>query len=537
MNIRVSRREFVSRTLTAAVVGSVAGASKALADQRTARGDSLPKRPNILFAISDDQTWAHTSAMGSKMVRTPAFDRVARMGALVTQAFCAAPQCSPCRASLLTGRNIWQNEEAGVHASSFPRKFPVYTDLLEQAGYFVGCTGKGWAPGSQQGWERNPAGPGYNKRKLATRPARGIANNDYASNFADFLAERPKDKPFCFWYGCFEPHRDYERGSGLKAGKKLADAEVPAFLPDTETVRHDLLDYALEIEHFDAHLGRMIDQLDKAGELDNTLIVVTGDNGMPFPRAKANLYEYGIHMPMAVCWPARMPGGRKIDDLVAFVDLAPTFLEAAGLSPAPGMVGRSLLNVLASEKSGRVDESRTAVLCGRERHTHARPDNLCYPARCIRTQEYLYIWNMAPDRWPMGDADGKGGFHDIDVGPSKSVLLNGREDPAIRPFFELAVAKRPGEELYDIRTDPACVKNLAGREELASVRRDLRTRLETMLREQGDPRVLGYGDIFESYPRYSAMRPQLGGFAEKGKYNPEYARKAAEAKAAAEKKN
>jgi uncharacterized sulfatase len=304
------------------------------------------ERPNVLLAIADDWCFPHASAYGCDFVGTPAFDRVAREGVLFNHAFTATPGCSPSRAALLTGKHSWLLREAGTHASSFPKDLAVYPDLLEQAGYFVGFCGKGWGPGNFKisGRERNPAGPAFNV-PLADPPP-GIANTDYAASFADFLKKRPKDRPFSFWYGGKEPHRAYAKGSGLAAGKKLGDAQVPPFLPDTPEVRSDLLDFALEVEYFDAQLGKMLATLEAAGELENTLVIVCSDNGMPFPRAKANLYEYGTHMPLAIRWPARVKGGRTVDDFAGHVDLAPTILTAAGVSVPADMTGKSLLPTL-----------------------------------------------------------------------------------------------------------------------------------------------------------------------------------------------
>ncbi len=478
--------------------------------------DAAPKkRPNILFAIADDWSWPHASAYGAPQIQTPNFDRVARAGLLCNYAYTAAPQCSPNRAATLTGRHIWQIEEAGTHASIFPDKFPVYTDLLEAAGYHVGFTQKGWAPGdyARGGWKRNPAGEEYSRRDLRKTPAKGIGNGDYAGNFEAFLEDRPEGAPFCFWYGCKEPHRGYEFGSGVAAGKDADKVTVPGFLPDDPVVRKDLADYFLEAEWFDTHLGRMLQKLEELGELDNTLIVVTGDNGMPFPRAKANIYEYGTHVPFAVCWPGRIPAGGTSDALVSFIDLAPTFLEAAGV-PAPGsMTGRSQLSAWA----GSAGPARDYVMTGRERHTHARYDNLGYPARAIRTDDFLYIRNFKPERWPMGPPPA---CHDIDEGATKTLM---RENEEYAALWEMAVGKRPEDELYAVREDPACMRNLAGDPAHSETLAELRERLMALLTEQGDPRAHGRGDIFESYPRVSHMRPELGGFAERGEYNPKYA--------------
>jgi uncharacterized sulfatase len=411
-------------------------------------------------------------------------------------------------------------EQAGTHASSFPRKYPVYPDLLQKSGYHVGLTGKGWGPGNWQidGWPHNPAGVSYEQRK-ARPPRNFISNNDYAVNFADFLARKQPDQPFCFWYGATEPHRKYEKGAGLESGRKLEDVVVPPFLPDTPEIRSDILDYLVEIEHFDRHLGRMLQLLEDRGELENTLVIVTGDNGMPFPRAKSNCYEYGIHVPLGIAWPARVPGNRTVDDLVGFVDLTATILEAAEVShPAssPPPAGRSIMNILVSRREGRVDLTRDRVFAARERHSSSRAGNLGYPQRALRTPAYLYIRNFAPERWPAGapqslDADGKpgpmhGAYHDSDASPTLTFLVDHREHPRFGRFFNLAVARRPAEELYDIRTDPGCIVNLAGEAAHAETRKQLSRQLDDYLQETGDPRVTGNGDIWESYIRYSPLR-------------------------------
>lgn len=481
------------------------------------------KRPNVLFAISDDQSWIHASAYGSKAVRTPAFDRVARAGALFSNCYGASPGCSPCRAALLTGRHTWMIENAGTHASSFPAKYVTYPDLLERAGYFVGMTGKGWGPGNWKisGRARNPAGPDFSRARNEP-PFGGMNKNDYAGNFADFLKQRPEDRPFCFWYGASEPHRAFEQGGGIRSGKRLEDAVVPPFLPDAPEIRADILDYLVEIEWFDRHLGRMLDMLKETGELDNTLVIVTSDNGMAFPRAKANCYEYGCHMPLAVAWPARVPGGRVVDDLVGFVDLTATILEAAGVEhphrndPALAPAGRSLMNILTSGQQGIVDPSRQHIYAARERHSSSRYDNWTYPQRCVRTRQFLYVRNFKPDRWPAGDPqalkdDGTpgplhGAYHDIDGSPSLNFLVKRRDDPKVAPFFQLAVGKRPAEELFDIQKDPGCLNNLAADPAFAGQLKQLREHLESYLRQTGDARALGNGDVWESYERYSPIR-------------------------------
>ncbi len=500
------------------------------------KGDIKSKQPNILFAIADDQSFPYASGYGECGVQTPAFDKVAETGILFTNAFVAAPQCSPSRAAILTGKNIWQLEEAGTHSSYFPKKFTVFTDLLELAGYSIGYTGKPWGPGNWKdaGWSRNPVGPEFNEKVFDSVPASGISKTDYFENFREFYAKKSSGKPFFFWYGGQEPHRVYEDGSALKAGKELSSAIVPKFLPETDLVKSDVLDYAFEIEWFDAQLGKMLQFLEEKGELENTIIVVTADNGMPFPSAKANLQEYGTHVPLAICWPKKIKGNRVIGELVGMIDLAPTFLEITGIKNVPETTGKSLSNILFSEEQGNIDPERKYVFTGRERHTHARPDNLGYPARAVRTQDYLYVLNFKPDRWPAGDpaseeaasqdADNElkklfPGYHDVDDSPTKRFLIDEKDNQS--EYFDLSYSKRPAEQLYDIKNDPGCVNNLAENPDFLQIKTDLNKVLLDELTKQGDPRVLGNGDVYESYPRFGAMRA-FPGFKERGKYNPEY---------------
>ena len=494
------------------------------------------KQPNILFAIADDQSFPYASVYGENGVQTPAFDKVAEAGVLFTNAFVAAPQCSPSRAAILTGKNIWQLEEAGTHSSYFPKKFTVFTDLLDQAGYSIGYTGKPWGPGNWEdaGWSRNPVGPEYNEKVFESVPASGIHKIDYFENFREFYSQKTKASPFFFWYGGHEPHRVYEDGSGLKAGKELSSAVVPNFLPETDLTKSDMLDFAFEIEWFDAQLGKMLQFLDEKGELENTIIVVTADNGMPFPSAKANLQEYGTHVPLAICWPKKIKGNRVVADLVGMIDLAPTFLEITGIENPQQMTGKSLSKILYSEEQGNIDPDRKYVFTGRERHTHARPDNLGYPARAVRTADYLYVLNFKPERWPAGDpapaeASNPGaesslkkllpGYHDVDDSPSKQFLIDEKNNWPV--YFDLAYSKRPAEQLYDIKNDPGCINNLAENPDFLQIKTDLNKVLMDELTKQGDPRVLGNGEVFESYPRFGAMR-DFPGFKERGKYNPEY---------------
>ncbi len=461
------------------------------------------KRPNILFALADDQSWLDVSAMGSKIAHTPAFDRVAKEGVLMTHAFATCPSCTPSRSSILTGRHIWQIEQGGVLYGTIPKKYPLCSHLLADAGYHVGYTGKGWGPGNLAagGLTRNPIGMEYNERQMSSVPS-GIDVRDYAANFEAFLNDRPEDAPFFFWFGCTEPHRVYEDGVGLKSGKKLADAKVPKFWPDTDLVRSDLLDYAYEIEWMDAHLKRMLDKISALGELDNTLVVVTSDNGMPFPRAKVNLYDHGVRMPLAICWPKAVPGERVIDDFMSHIDLAPTFLEAANITPPKEMTGRSLLPILTSKASGIVDSTRDRAYFALERHTWCRPEGATYPIRGMRTRDHLYLRNYAPDRWPTGGpsfVSSNKTFHgDIDGCPTKTFMLEPDHQQRYADQFAWCFGKRPAEELYDVWKDPDQVNNLADHPNHQEARKRLRKSLEDYQETTGDPRRIGDGP-WQSY--------------------------------------
>lgn len=462
-------------------------------------------RPNILFAISDDQSWMHASAYGDQGTVTPAFDRVAREGALFHYAYTAAPSCAPSRAAILTGRNIWELEEGGILIGMLRSKFDVFTQRLQDAGYQIGATGKTWGPGVYgPDWERPVYEQILNDRKLPESEQRpGLSQIDYAANFDDFLAGRSSDKPFFFWLGTTEPHQRYDVGAWKRAGKKLEDARLPAWLPDDPVTRGEILDYSVEIEHFDSHLARALAALEEAGELDDTLVVVTSDHGNPLPRSKCNLYDGGVRVPLAVRWPGQVPAGREIDDFVSLADVAPTLMEAAALDVPKVMSGRSFLNVLRSKKSGQVDPSRDFVVTAFERHTNARRGGVGYPMRSIRTHRWAYIRNYEPDRWPAGDPDlnarPQGIFGDVDRGASKTFLIANAQDPKVAPYYVMSFGRRPAEELYDMEKDPDQMHNLATDPRFSSQKARLVYRLGRYLNLHNDPRMRGENP-WDGYP-------------------------------------
>ncbi len=451
------------------------------------------RRPNILFVIADDQSWHAPGALGTAQPRTPAFDQLARDGASFTHAFAAAPSCTPSRSAVLTGRNIWQIGDAGLLYGTLPREYPLFTHALQDAGYTLGWTGKGWGPGEWEpgGMKRPPLGREYNQRQFVPPISAALDSRDYAANFEDFLRERPADTPFFFWVGITEPHRVYEQDSGVRAGKRPEGVKVPPYWPDTDEVRRDLLDYALEVEWLDTQLARVLALLDASGARDTTLVVVTSDNGMPFPRAKVNLYDPGVRMPLAVRWPGRVKPDQRFDALVSLIDLAPTFLDAARVVVPVQITGRSLLPILEGRNVTGRDEVYTAL----ERHTWCRPDGATYPIRGIRTREFLYLRNFMPERWPTGGPEfissNKTVHGDVDGCPTKAFMEEPANQTRFPREFALSFGRRPLEELYDLRNDPHQINNLAADPAYAAAREKLWMQLRGHLEKTGDPRVAG----------------------------------------------
>ena len=443
--------------------------------------------PNIVFAIADDWSWPHAGAYGDPVVRTPTFDRLADAGVLFEQAFISSPSCTPSRGAIVTGQHFWRLRAGAELWSSWPSEFAEYPRLLAAAGYHVGSFRKGWGPGEHPDRPDNPAGSRYESVEA-------------------FFAARPEGQPFSLWFGTSDPHRPYEPGSGAASGMDLDAIELLPHFPDAPEVRSDVADYYWEVQRFDREVGELLDTLEAMGELDNTLVFVTSDNGMPFPRAKANIYDAGARVPFVVSWPARAPGGRRVTDLVSTTDVAPTILEAAGLAVPAEMTGRSLVPLLTSSGSGRVDGSRDYALFGKERHVPAQeaPVSGGYPMRAIRTDDYLYIRNFLPERWPVGTPNYENAYienawlADTDNGPTKSYMWEHRAEPAGVRYYELAFAKRPAEELYDLREDPGQLNNVAPDPAYAAIKEELSQRLTQALEATGDPRVIGGAESWET---------------------------------------
>jgi len=504
----------------------------------------IPGKPNILFAFADD--WGkyascYSNVEGSEawqqIIKTPNIDRIATEGILFNNAFVNAPSCTPCRSSLLSGQYFYRTGQGAIlQGAVWDETIPTYPLLLEENGYHIGFTYKVWSPGKPRdagyGGDRNryeQAGRKFNsfsqqvtkmvESGKSVDEAKEVLYDEVRGNFQAFLDDNDEGKPFCYWFGPTNTHRKWTMGSG----KKLWDIDpddllgkIPPFLPDVDTIREDFADYLGEAMAFDAGVAVLLDELEKRGELDNTLIVVSGDHGIPgFPNGKCNLYDFGTNVALMARWPAVIKPKRIADDFVSLTDLAPTFLEVGGVEIPDVMTGKSLLKVFKNDKSGQVEVERDFVITGRERHVaKVREGNVPYPQRAIRTKDFLYIINFEPDRWPMGNPakldEGPvdydelanntfAAFGDLDASPTKAWIVLNRNSENEK-FYQFAFGKRPKEELFDLKNDPFQINNVADDSNYAEIRTQLKEKLLNELKVTGDPRVTGDGQTFERMP-------------------------------------
>ena len=466
------------------------------------------RRPNVLMALADDWGWPHAGAYGDPVVKTPNFDRIAKEGVLFTNAYISSPSCTPCRNALLTGQYHWRLGPGANLWSTLDPSTPTYPLLLKKAGYHIGSWRKSWGPGRLTGWKDHPAGKPFGK------------------GFDAFLADRPKDKPFCFFYGTSDPHRGYKKDSGAASGMDLSKIKLFECFPDSPEVRGDVADYYYEVQRWDRDVGKALAKLKEIGELENTIVVMSGDHGMPFPRCKGNLYDSGARVPLAIRWGANIKKpGRKIDDFVSFCDLGPTFLDIAGVEIPKVMTGKSIASLLTSAKGGIIEpDHRGFTMYGKERHCPGQEgDKGGYPCRAIRVHGYLYIRNFKPDRWPVGTPNHEKAaipgawLADCDNGPTKTyITANKDKDAAHKRFWDLCFAKRPEEELYDCKKDPEQLTNVAGDAAYAEIKKKLAAQLMENLKLTGDPRATGGGDEFDKYP-YLGGAPKYPGGGKKRK--------------------
>ena len=450
------------------------------------RPEAKEKPLNILFLLADDWSYPYGGLYGKQEVPTPNLDKLAKQGVLFNNAYCSTPSCTASRASMLTGMYPHNLGEGVNLCGRLDISIPTYVQILRKQGYEVGFDKKGWAPGDfkKMGYTENPVGT--------------------KTDFSQMLKNLPEDKPFFFWFGTNDPHRPFVKGSGKKAGFDINKIDVPPFLPNVAEVREDLADYYSEIMHFDQEIGELLAQLKASGRLENTIIVVASDNGMPFPHAKANLYDQGTRVPLLVAsFGGQIPQGKIHSSYVNLMDLTPTFLDWAAVpkQAQPKMDGKTLLPVLAHPEKTH----RSEVYLERERHCLARADfeyGAGYPIRALRTGDYLYIRNLRPDRNPAGDEsipNTPSVYGDVDGGYTKNFMMDHREEPNVKPLFALGFGKRPAEELYNTKTDPYNLHNLAASPALASIKQQLSKRMDAIMMQTKDPRRNGGGDEIDRY--------------------------------------
>jgi len=456
--------------------------------------------PNFLFILSDDQSWQHTSFAGYPLVETPNFDRIAREGVYFSNTFATAPSCTASRSSILSGQPIWRLGSGANLWGEYPPLMISFQQILGHAGYKVGSTGKLWGPGHVPAGLPLPTGQAFSSIKRSVPDWLGTV--DYPANFEVFLDRVPAGSPFSFWVGSVEPHRPYNPHPVDRFDNESARSHIPDTMPDSPEVRLQFSAYLEEIEYFDKDIGRLLSILEKRGLLDSTVVVVASDNGMPFPRAKPNNYEYGVRVPLSIRGGPAVNGGRVVDDFVSLQDIAPTLLDLAGVPVPSEVTGSSLRYALEAEQAGIIDPERNASFSAFERHGgYVRGGNkhLTYPRRAIHTNNFVYIRNYFPERWPVGDPPGYGESY-------KTLLVEQTSHQAIEPFFSMAVGKRPAEELFDIKLDPYQLTNLADNPEYQQIKQSLASRLQAELLATGDPLAVSQQDSFQ-YFKYWGPKP------------------------------
>lgn len=489
-------------------------------------------RPNVLFCFSDD--WGRYAGIYrdaarpgmNDVIHTPALDAIGRRGVVFNNAFVSAPSCTPSRAAVVTGMPFYR---CGTNAFLRSREYgpahdpykdlPGFSELLVKDGYHVMHWGKTTNKTAGRRDRKHDLPINHFSQAVSASPDKEARKKEIFSfvraNFRKFLDNNPDDKPFFYWFGPHNSHRQWTRGSGKAIWGIDPDSlkgKVPAFLPDAPEVREDLADYLGEALAWDGMVHELIRELKARGELDDTLVIVSGDHGMPgMPRGKCNLHDFGSRVSLLVSWPAQVKPGRRVDDFVSLMDIAPTVLEAARVKRPGHMLAKSLMPLLKSDRSGTIDARRDHVIIGRERHVgEARRDRAPYPSRAIRTADFLLVRNFKPKRMPMGEVFKPGAtagqllqdhylaYPDMDASPTKVFLMTNRE--AYAKHFDIAFSARPEFELYDLKRDPDQVHNVAADPKYAETLGSLTRRMMNTLRETGDPRVTGAGDAFDRKP-------------------------------------
>lgn len=421
-----------------------------------------PPKPNIVLIIADDLGCEDVGIYGSKAVKTPNIDRLAHEGLRFESAFVTASSCSPSRCSIITGRYPHATGAAWLH-QPLPKEQTTFVEKLRNAGYWTAAAGK-WHLGPQVKDRFDVVHEG--ERRIEGQKPDGSG----CSWWVPTIEERPKDKPFFLWLAAFDPHRPYSPDT-IPQPHDPAQAWVPPYLPDHPDTRADLALYYDEIARLDAYVGRVLDALARQGVLDHTAIFFISDNGRPFPRCKTTVYDSGIRTPLLVRWPQRIRSGGLCPHLVSTVDLAPTFLDLAGVRQSPTFQGKSFASLLT-----KPDGAATRQMIFAEHNWH---DYAAYE-RSIRTTRYKYIRNSWPDLTasPPADAVSSSTFQAMRRLQAEGKLTAEQAAPFLAP--------RPAEEFYDLTSDPNELRNLAADPAQAKIVGRLRTMLDQWRKETAD---------------------------------------------------
>lgn len=447
------------------------------------------EKPDIVVILAESLHWP-LPARNTSNPELPGIEFLMREGVTFNNAFVAATVPTAARATILTGQWPWRLEGAANYMGMLPESAPTFIETLRNAGYYTGYKGIHWSPGQKNPSLRKPVGDydmtGHNQWTPSRRQAQ------------------------LFWFPEFMPELLRANQSGSLTGDNL---EVPKHLPDAKVVRGDIEAYHQEISLFDRSISNTLSRLRKAESLENSVVIVTSIFGAPLPRGRGNHYDFGTHVPLIVYWPGRIKPGTVIDEFVSLADLAPTIYDITGITPPNELSGHSLLPLI----DGGDTTDRSFVIHGRERNMPGQEgtDMGGYPTRAIRTEDFLYIHNFAPDRWPMGTPDeskaaipGSCLSDCIDTSTKRYMYENRDLDQRHRELFDLSFGKRPAEELYDLRSDPEQILNVATNPSYSEQMKTLREKLFKQLRDSNDPRVTNEGPNFDAF-EYTGWRPPV----------------------------
>ena len=424
-------------------------------------------RPNFVFIIGDDISAEDFGCYGNAGIRTPNIDRLAAQGLRFTNAYLTASSCSPSRASIITSRYPHNLETAAELHGTFPPGVPLFPQLLRQAGYYTVHSGKAhFGPNADK--LNGPAVAAFDQGGDGER-AESSGGPGGENRWLDRLRGRPKDQPFFMWFASHDAHRIWDADS-FAGINRPADVRVPAYLADTPATRADLAHYYDEITRLDYHVGEVVRELARQGVLERTVIIVTADNGRPFPHSKTQLYDDGIKPPLIISWPAGLPRPAQTAALVSSIDVAPTILELAGVPRPPTFQGVSLAPILRDPTAS----VRDYVFAEHNWH------NFAAHVRLVRHGQHVYLRNAWPDLPQPGAADT---FYNPSADALKTLQAAGRLTPLQANIFQ---QPRPAEEFFDLATDPGQERNLAATATPPPALAKLRAVLTRWTEETGD---------------------------------------------------